>query len=235
LNEKISIIIPVYNEEDFIKDTLKGLLEADIKNLGEIIVVDDGSVDETKKKVCEIKSAFIYYYSLARNRGKGAALRKGLELSRYPVIVFLDGDLGYSSKEIKKLLKAIDDKSVDFVIADFPPPLHKGGFGFVKKLSQKGVYFLTGQKIKNPICGQRVFRKEILADIAIPDGFAVEVGMLIDLLNHGFRVREIPVFMRHRESKRDLKGFIHRGKEFIQILQILIKKYFQHKNPWNRW
>ena len=58
--------------------------------------------------------------------------------------------------------------------------------------------------------------------------------MLIDILNHGLRVEEIPVLMTHRETKRDLKGFIHRGKELIHILTVLIKKSYQYKNPRNR-
>jgi glycosyltransferase involved in cell wall biosynthesis len=234
LDEKISIIIPVYNEEKIIKETLRGLIDANIKNLGEIIVVDDGSLDKTKSRVNEIKSPLIKYHKLARNLGKGAALRKGVELSSYPVIAFLDGDIGYSSKEITKLLKAIYDNRADLVIAEFPPASVKGGFGIVKNISRKGVYFFTGKNIKNPLCGQRVFRKKILSYIDIPEGFGVEVGMLIDILNHGLRVEEIPVLMTHRETKRDLKGFIHRGKELIHILTVLIKKSYQYKNPRNR-
>lgn len=230
MEDKISVIIPVYNEEDRIKDTLMGLIDSNIKELGEIIVIDDGSKDKTKEKVQEINSNLIYYFKLPYNCGKGAALRKGVEISRYSIIAFLDGDLGNSSKEIIKLIEPIYQDSADVVIAKFPPVSVKGGFGVVKKISHKGVHMLTGKEIENPICGQRVFKKNILFNIEIPDRFGAEVGMTIDILKQGLRVKEVSVLMNHRETKRDVQGFIHRGREFINILFVLIKKYYKYKN-----
>ncbi|WP_058485301.1 glycosyltransferase family 2 protein [Defluviitalea phaphyphila] len=227
MDEKVSVIIPVYNEEKRIEKTIKGLIN--IKEIGEIIIVDDGSKDNTKEVVYKIKNKKILYYRFKKNLGKGAALRKGVEISKYPIIAFLDGDLGNTSKEIIKLIKPILQNKADVTIACFPKPSIKGGFGIVKKVSKIGVKFLTGKEIKNPICGQRVMKKDILLNIEIPNRFAVEVGMIIDILNQNFKIKEIPVMMKHRETKRDLKGFLHRGKELKDIIYILIKKYYKLK------
>jgi len=235
LEKKVSVIIPAYNEEKRIEATIRGLIEPDMEVIGEIIVVDDGSKDQTREKVLRVQSDYVFCISLPQNCGKGAALRKGLEVAKFPIIAFLDGDLGYTSKEVIKLIEPVYYDEADVTIAAFPTPSIKGGFGIVKKVSQKGVKLLTGKSVQNPICGQRVFNKTVLSNIEIPDGFGVEIGMMIDILNQNLRVREIPVLMNHRETKRDISGFIHRGKELIDIVRILAKKYYKHKTIVDRW
>lgn len=229
LDKKVSVIIPAYNEEERIEATIRGLIEPDIEVIGEIIVVDDGSKDKTREKVMSVQSDHVFCISLPQNLGKGAALRKGLEIAKYPIIAFLDGDVGYTSKEIIKLIEPVLYDEADVTIANFPSPNTKGGFGIVKKISQKGVRLLTGKSVQNPICGQRVFTKNVLSNLEIPNGFGVEIGMMIDILNQNYRIREIPVLMEHRETKRDMQGFIHRGKELMDIIRILAKKYYKYK------
>ena len=79
--------------------------------------------------------------------------------------------------------------------------------------------------MKSALSGQRAFRRQVLEDLRpIPGGFGVEVGMLIDLLRKGYRVVEVPVEMEHEATGRNLKGFLHRGKQFCHILRVLISK-----------
>ena len=128
----ISIIIPAYNEEGRIKDTLDSIV--DIKEINEIVVVDDGSSDDTYKIASEIKNDKLKVFKLDKNRGKGYALNYGLRISmkNADIIGFLDGDLGKSAKEIRKLIVPILDGEADVTIAKFPPAKKKGGLGFVK-------------------------------------------------------------------------------------------------------
>ncbi|MBM7685515.1 MAG: hypothetical protein PWP07_1918 [Epulopiscium sp.] len=229
------MIIPAYNEEERIQATLKGLIESKMEIIGEIIVVDDGSKDQTREKVMDVQSERVICISLPQNSGKGAAIRKGLEIAKYPIIAFLDGDIGYTSKEVMKLIEPVYYDEADVTIALFPDPKIKGGFGIVKKVAQTGVKLLTGKSIQNPICGQRVFARSVLSNIEIPDRFGVEIGMTIDLLNQNLQIKEIPVLMEHRETRRDLQGFIHRGKELIDIVCVLAKKYYKYKTVMDRW
>ena len=111
------------------------------------------------------------------------------------------------------------------VIARFKPVRGKKGFGFVKALAFYGVKFFTGQEVTSALSGQRAFKKEVLDEIGtIPEGFGIEIGMLIDILNKGYIVKEVDVDMWHDVTGRDLKGFIHRGKQFWHILKVLVSK-----------
>lgn len=225
MNKYVSIIIPAYNEENRIKDTIDGI--KDLGCINEIIVVDDGSIDDTYKIASSY--SFVKAYKLEKNMGKGYALNYGLKVAmeKSDIIGFLDADLGNSSKEVEKLITPIINDEADVSIAKFPPAKKKGGFGFVKKLAKNGVKFLTGEELDSTLSGQRIFKKDVLEEFnEIPFGYGVEVGMTIDILKKGYKIKEVLVNMTHNETGRNLKGFIHRGKQFYHINAILIKKIF---------
>lgn len=226
---KISVLIPAFNEERNIESTLKGLrsFQEDFcrkRNLDlKILVIDDGSLDKTYEKAVESKAIAI---KLKKNLGKGGALREGLKKAQGDIIVFLDADLKETSKEVYKLIVPILEEDVDVTIARFKPVAGKKGFGLVKSLAFYGIKYFTGHDIKSGLSGQRAFKRKVLEDIGyIPEGFSLEVGMLIDILKKGFSVREVDVDMQHDVTERDLKGFIHRGKQFIDILKVLIMQF----------
>ena len=131
----ISIIIPAYNEENKIKDTLESI--KDIKEIDEIIVVDDGSSDKTSEVAKSVKSDKINVITQSQNRGKGYALNNGLKeaMKKADIIGFLDGDLGNTASEVEKLITPIINNECDVTIAKFHPAKKKGGLGFVKNLA----------------------------------------------------------------------------------------------------
>ena len=225
MNPYLSIIIPAYNEENKIKDTLENI--KDIEAISEIIVVDDGSSDNTSKVAKEVKSDKITVITQDRNRGKGYALNNGLKVAmkKADIIGFLDADLGSSSKEVSKLIDPILNDEADVIIAKFPPAKKKGGLGFVKGLAKDSVLEMTGVELEATLSGQRLFKKEVLEKFdEIPFGYGVEVCMTIDILKHGYRIKEVLVNMTHSETGRDLKGFIHRGKQYYHIKKVLRQK-----------
>lgn len=225
MNSYISIIIPAYNEEDKIKDTLESI--KDIDTINEVIVVDDGSSDKTTEKASQVKSDKIRVFKLEQNKGKGYALNYGLEkaMEKADIIGFLDGDLGSSSSEVKKLITPILNNEADVIIAKFPPAKKKGGLGFVKGLAKQSVLDMTGEELDATLSGQRVFKREVLEQFdEIPFGYGVEVGMTIDILKKGYKIKEVLVNMTHSETGRDLKGFIHRGKQYYHIKKVLRQK-----------
>lgn len=225
MNPYISMIIPAYNEEVKIKDTLESI--KGIKEINEIIVVDDGSSDNTEKMAKSVNNDKVKVFKLDKNRGKGYALNYGLDIAmkNANIIGFLDGDLGSSSSETIKLIKPVINNEVDVTIAKFPPAKKKGGMGFVKRLAKESVLEMTGVELDATISGQRIFKREVLEKFKeIPYGYGVEVGMTIDILKHGYSIKEVLVNMTHSETGRDLKGFIHRGKQFYHIKKIVNKK-----------
>lgn len=225
MNPYISIIIPAYNEAGKIKDTLENVIG--IKEINEVVVVDDGSSDDTAKIASSVKSDKIKVFKLEKNRGKGYALNYGLKIAmkNADIIGFLDGDLGSSSNEVKKLIKPILNNEADVIIAKFPPAKKKGGLGFVKGLAKQSVLDMTGVELDATLSGQRIFKKEVLEKFdEIPFGYGVEVGMTIDILKKGYTIKEVLVNMTHSETGRDLKGFIHRGKQYYHIKKVLKEK-----------
>lgn len=225
MNPYISIIMPAYNEASKIKNTLENIYN--IEEIDEIIVVDDGSSDNTSEIVSSIESKKIKIFKLEKNKGKGYALNYGLNIAmeNADIIGFLDADLGSSSKEVKKLIDSILNNEADVIIAKFPPAKKKGGLGFVKGLAKKSVLEMTGKELDATLSGQRLFKKEVLNKFdKIPFGYGVEVGMTIDILKYGYTIKEVLVNMTHSETGRDLKGFIHRGKQYYHIKKVLRQK-----------
>ena len=221
----ISIIIPAYNEENKIKDTLESI--KDIKEIDEIIVVDDGSSDKTSEVAKSVKSDKINVITQNQNRGKGYALNNGLKeaMKKADIIGFLDGDLGNTASEVEKLITPIINNECDVTIEKFPPAKKKGGLGFVKNLAKESVKEMTGVELTSTLSGQRIFKKEVLEIFdEIPFGYGVEVGMTIDILKNNFKIEEVLVNMTHSETGRDLKGFIHRGKQFYHIKKVVRQK-----------
>ncbi|MDK2918919.1 MAG: hypothetical protein PWQ37_1652 [Candidatus Petromonas sp.] len=219
---RIATLIPAYNEEKRIANTIKSVKES--KYIQNILVIDDGSTDMTWQRARELG---VEVLRLNQNKGKGYALSCGIQkvINDNEIIVFLDGDLGSTAKEADKLITPILNNECDVTIGKFKITKKKGGFGLVKLLARKGVKSFTNCEIESSLSGQRAFKSEVLKKIEkIPSNYGVEVSMTIDILRAGYFIREIDVDMNHRETGRDIKGFIHRGKQFYQILLTLAEK-----------
>lgn len=226
-----SVIIPAYNEGERIVDTLKGI--ENLEEVNEIIVVDDGSSDNTEEILESYNSHKLRFVKQPSNMGKGKALEKGIELAnkKAEIIVFLDADVGNTSSEITKIIAPVQSGECDVTIARFKPAKKKGGMGFVKRLARDSVYEMTGVELNASISGQRAFKREVIERFdMIPDGYGVEVGMSIDILKWGYKIKEIIVDMSHNETGRDFKGFVHRGKQYIHIMKVVNQK----KKEWRK-
>ena len=115
---KLSIIVPVYNEEKTVEWLLKKLVSLKIPKVEkEIIVVDDGSVDTTVIKISRIRSKTpsIKLIKHKQNQGKGSAIKTGLERVTGDYIVIQDADLEYNPLDIVKLIQPIKEKKMQVV------------------------------------------------------------------------------------------------------------------------
>lgn len=214
----ISIIIPAYNEEEMLPNTLNALRCTPLPGKTEVIVVDDGSKDFTRA-VAGIWADQVI--ALDANHGKGFALSKGLEKAKGENILFLDADLGDSARYAGCLWDGMLESEADLVLATFPPAVH-GGYGLVKKWAQRQLIRRMGRKVGSPLSGQRLLNRNAVEAIENWDcGFGIEVSMLLDIFKAGLKVTEVHVPFSHRETKKDLRGFLHRGKQFIEMRRMV--------------
>lgn len=215
-------LVPAYNEEVSIKATIKALKKITPLLISEIVVVDDGSTDNTAKVA---KKAGAKVIRLETNLGKGTALNHALKNLNGDVLLLVDGDLGDSAIEARKLLEPVLLGEIDMAIGDLPKPEIKGGFGLVKKLAAWGIERLAHLKVNEPLSGQRALQWYVLETIGeLDEGFGVEVGLTIDAVRSGFKVIEVPVEMSHAETGRNVSGFLHRGRQFFAVFRSILKR-----------
>ncbi|RKD25598.1 hypothetical protein BEP19_01250 [Ammoniphilus oxalaticus] len=217
----ISAILPAYNEQKRLPQTIASLREID--QIDQIIVVDDGSNDQTGQVASRLSDQLIRF---PVNRGKGEALRQGCLAFDADIFLFLDSDLGDSARLAEQLLAPVLCGQAAMSIAAFPPAQRKGGFGLVKGLARQGIFRLTGFQSQSPLSGQRALTKQAVAAIRDWDvRFGIEVGMTVDVLRSGLSIVEVPLPFTHRETGRDLPGFLHRGRQMVDVGRMLGKKW----------
>lgn len=217
---KVSVLIPAWNEADRIDQTI--LAVRTLTEVDEIIVIDDGSTDETYRIAMEAGARVVRHFA---NYGKGAALYSGILTTEAEIVVFLDADMGETAVEVRKLLRPIMEDRCDMSIGQLPRPL-RGGFGLVKGFARRGIRQLGGIEVAAPLSGQRACNRRALDAIgSLGEGYGVEVGMTIDAARKGIRLLEVEVDMKHREYGRNLRGFWHRGKQMMQIARVLYNRW----------
>jgi len=117
MNNRLSVLIPVYNEENTILNILKRIKECEIDGFDfEIIVINDGSTDNTLKIIKENTNLFNHLVTFDQNKGKGFAVRKGLKIATGDYIIFQDADLEYDPKDFIKFTNLINQFPVDIII-----------------------------------------------------------------------------------------------------------------------
>lgn len=218
LVERAAVIIPAYQEADRIGATVRALRRAGFR---ELLVVDDGSRDATAARAREAGARVL---RLARNRGKGAALTAGLKATSGDPILFLDADLEESAAAAVALLEPLAAGRAEMSVAAFPGPPRGAGLGWVVGLARWGIRRLTGWSPRFPVSGQRALRRSLAVRLApFAPGFGVETVMTVRALWAGARVEEVPVPLRHRATGRDLRGWLHRGRQWRDIAWALLR------------
>lgn len=214
---KALAVVPAYGEEEIIAETVSSLLE--LQQVEKVMVVDDASGDLTARRAREAGATVVVN---GRNLGKGGSLNRVLPHLRFEALLLIDGDLGRYASQAVHLLEPVLSDVADLAIASFGALSRKGGFGLARGLGTAGIRRLTGREMSTPLSGQRAMTVDAFRAVSpFAPGFGMEVAMTVDALRAGFRVVEVPVEMSHRETGRDLAGFVHRGKQFKDILEAL--------------
>lgn len=210
---KGDVIIPAYNEEKHLEMTLQQLHCENWVN--EIIVVDDGSKDSTREIAKRYAHELICHEI---NKGKTEAVFAGLKKSKSDWIILLDADLGKSVTEGKKLLPPLLTNNVDMTVAVLPQQ-RKQGFGLIKKRAQHILMKEASFQMTAPLSGQRAFHRKWLPLIFEHKSYRFGLEMYLNLLflQHGAVISEIITNMYHRATGKNLKGFYHRSKQWLEM------------------
>ncbi len=212
-------LIPAHNEAERIAATVTAARA--VAEIERVIVIDDCSDDDTATLA---RAAGAEVLRLDANLGKGGALQSGLDAvgDNADVLVLLDGDLGATAGEAGALVAPILAGDADMTIATLPKPPGSGGFGLVKGLARWGIRRLSGFEATAPLSGQRALsRSAWIAATPFATGFGVEVGLTVSAARAGMRLLEVPTTMGHAATGRDIAGFTHRGRQFVQVAAAL--------------
>jgi hypothetical protein len=219
---KVSVIIPAYNEETKIIETIDSLRQA--LPMAELIVVDDCSNDSTGA-LAAFQCVKVLSHDL--NLGKAEALDTGLRNSTGEVVAMVDGDMGSCAREIAGLVSAVAFDNCDLAIAKFSSS-KGGGIGLVRNLARWGIYLLYGLKLAAPLSGQRAATRELLEQcLPKKGGFGLETELTLNALSRGYRIKEYPTNFVHRGHGWKLAGFKHRGRQFIHVFRALLRGGYQ--------
>lgn len=219
----VSVILAAYNEAGTIEQIVRGCLEH-TPDLVEVIVVDDGSADATSK-LAEAAGATVY--RLPTNRGKGVAVRHGIEKARGEVLLFLDADGQDDPREIPKLVEALEP-GVEMVVGS--RFLGSFGDGAITPLNRAGNRLLTGvvnalfgARLTDTQAGFRAVRRGAAERAGLSaDRYDIEVDLLLSVLRSRGRVVEVPVSRAPRRFGRSSLDSFRDGTRIL--LRILHKR-----------
>lgn len=231
----LSIIIPAYNEEKRLPDSLKEIIDfADRQPFGiEIMVVDDGSEDGTATLIDEFHSHHPFV-SVTRNphRGKGHAVKTGMLTARGEYLFLCDADLSMSIDQVETFLPPHQEEGYDIVIGSreiegakrYDEPAYRHFMGRIFNLIVR-IFAVRG--FQDTQCGFKSFKREAARDVfslQTMDGFGFDVEVLFIAQQKGYRILELPIGWRHVSNSR-ISPLRDTFKMFRDVLRV----------RWNDW
>lgn len=227
---KISLCIPMYNEENIIEDTLNKV-SSYMKNTFiddyEIIFIADGCKDNCAEKVKNYNDGHITLISYEQNMGKGYAVRQGVLSSKGDIVMFTDCDLAYGCNVIKRFYDEMTEKGADVAVGS--RNLDKSGYegySFMRRLVSKAyIVFLSvigGLKLSDSQCGCKAFSgemgKKVFSHCEI-NRFAFDFEAILIATKAKAEIIEIPVKIIHNNEKTSM----HMIKDSLKMVRDILK------------
>lgn len=221
-----TVVIPVYNEGKTVGSVLNELKQCFKEKVPdyEIIVVNDGSTDQTKQILEQITEIKVVNH--LENRGYGAAIKSGVRQAKGEYILIIDADGTYPVKAIPELISLTD---YDMVAGARTKPtaqiplIRKPAKWMLNQLAN----YLTGIKIPDLNSGLRLIKKDTLNKFAhlLPNGFSLTTTITLALLTNGFPVKYLPIDYYRREGKSKFRPI----KDTLNYFQLIIRTilYFE--------
>jgi dolichyl-phosphate beta-glucosyltransferase len=232
--EKISVIIPCFNEERSIYDNIKKIfryLEGNFADF-EIIAVNDGSNDKTVEELKRIREEFpLTIVNNYINEGKGKAVRDGMLQSNGKIVMFLDADLAIPIEELEKFVKEISN-GYDIAIASRFVP---GGKVIKKVLWYRVIMekvfrlirtiIINNYKVKDTQCGFKVFKREAAMEIfprITIKRFAFDAEIVFIASKLSYKIKELPIILQN-PTKSHIRIVRDSLNMFFDLLRIRVR------------
>ncbi|NMB75619.1 MAG: glycosyltransferase family 2 protein [Myxococcales bacterium] len=210
----LSVVVPAYDEAAGLESAVEALVAWRGDRSAEIILVDDGSTDETPRIMERLRQRMPLVRTIGwrRNRGRGAALREGILAARGRVVLTTEADQSWSTATLESLCSAVEDERADLALAS--PHLPPGGFENVplsRRLLSRAANTLAGRVLGHSITMAtgmtRAYRRGVLREIASPrDDKAFHLDTLCRAIRAGLRVVEIPAVVRWPDGPNGRRG-----------------------------
>lgn len=210
MEESVSVIIPAYNEGPMIlntiRETIKILKQHDIDF--EVIVVDDGSGDNTYKEALRARSlGNVKCIRYERNEGKGHAIRKGFQISKGRLITFIDADMDLHPAQIPFFLDYMKKYHADMVVGSKRHPRSRVTYPWTRKMLSISyrlvIKALFNLSVKDTQVGLKLIKREIL-ERALPvmevNRYAFDLELMVIANRFGYRIAEAPITLDFRKQ-----------------------------------
>ncbi|MBI3261233.1 glycosyltransferase family 2 protein [Candidatus Berkelbacteria bacterium] len=200
---KLSVIIPVYNEQATLVDILERVKRVPFSK--EIIVINDGSIDQTKKILRSYaREKDFTIVTFPKNQGKGAAVRKGIELAKSDYVVIQDADLEYDPTDWKKLLTAIRGGARVVYGSRFMGAYQVGLANIFHYLANRLLTGLTnllyGSRLTDMETAYKLIERKLAQSLGlISDRFEIEPELTAKILKKGIKIHEVPISYAGRQ------------------------------------
>jgi len=233
MNPKLSIIIPAYKEGKNIYKTIDDILQShDILDYNyEVIVVVDGSPDNTAKEAKRHKSKKVQVFEYFPNQGKGHALKYGTKKAQGDIITFADAGGDFDPKQFDKCVKLMEVFDADFVIGSKRHPASKVNYPLLRRVYSKGyhtlVKILFGLRVTDTQTGLKFLKKNVAKDImprVLVKQYAFDLEMLVIAWQLGYRrIFEAPVEMNFNGVGSSVANLGAIKKMFVDTLAIFYR------------
>lgn len=233
---KITLVIPMYNEERIIEKTLSEVsayMEREFLSDYEIIFVNDGSTDSCAEIVGACTDPCVKLVSYSENRGKGYAIRQGVMASSGDVVMFTDCDLAYGLDVVKEFYGVLSEKKFDIAVGSRPKhPNGYDGYTLLRKIVSRAYLLVLrifgGLSLSDSQCGCKAFSGDVAKKIfsyCEIDRFAFDFEAILIGQRIGACFTEIPVkVINHGESKVSIIKDTLRMLKDLRRMKIRIKK-----------
>ena len=228
---KLSVIIPVYNEESTIAEVIRRVANVVIEGVDkEIIVADDGSTDQTSSIIANTQrdESIIKVHTSLINLGKGAAVRFGLEYATGDVIIIQDADLELNPEEYIKLLEPILNGESDVVYGSRFMKRNRN-IPTITRFANRFLTLLGNMMFSGGLTDMetayKVFRSSVANQISLRSvGFEFDAEITAKILLAGNKIREVPITYNPRSK---IEGKKLSWKDGVKTIYILLKCKFE--------